>query len=903
MAGIEAARFGRDLRQLFDGRGVVGLTEAQLVDRIARRDESAEAAFEAILRRHGPAVLACCRRVLGDTSAAEDAFQATFLVLHRRAGSIRVAESLAPWLLHVARMAALKVRRGELRRLARERRVARPELTAAEEPSSDLRLLVHDEVDRLPAKYRDPVRLCYFEGRTHDDAAASLGWPVGTVRGRLSRARDMLRMRLMRRGIGVTPVALVAAMSAIADARAAVPQGLHEATLAAAFRGAAVKVGVASLTAAVVRGLVVSTTIKGSAVVLAVVSMISAGAGFAALAGRNRTPKSEMKPPRTTAPPGAAGVSRTDLLSGEWRTSLGLVTFTRQRDVWIANFADRELPALQGLLNGKELTLKYDEDAKRASSNIKLDDSGRSFAGPFSFSEGQRNIVNTKWQGWRPDPEARKSEPGQFSGLWLTTQGLMEIEQTGNKIRGQYARYGPVKIEGTIAGRELDFRYTWLRNGEGWFDLSKDGKTLEGAAVDDGANSWYERNGRRATEFVRHAPLKAGQIVDGSTKNLLTYSVRAPEGYKVGDAKRWPTIVILHGSNMSGKAYVNSIAQAWPDIAKDYLILGLNGEVPSNLGDDPRFNYTYVNYMGRSTYKGYPGTDRESPALVSEAFDELRKVYPVERYFVGGHAQGGYLTYVMLMHFPEKIAGAFPISCQVMIQCEPDVFDNEALRAAQRSVPLAIVHGKNDPNIEFAGGGQYAANLYGEYGWPCFRLFASETAGQKFMLLPVREAIRWLEIMASQEPKVLIDFAEKQAKDGNYRDAIAALRKAKGLKQTPAEKQRADRLRGSIDTKANAKANEFLNKIRSNRNGSWLEGFLAFRDQFEFSDGARSVMASFEALRKTQEPDAQRLFNEANMQFRQGNQAGGYAKYQEIVEKDYASSRYRNVKEQLRARK
>ena len=97
MASIVATMFGRDLWQLFDGRSVLGLTEAQLVDRIARRDESAESAFEAILLRHGPAVLACCRRVLGDTAAAEDAFQATFLVLYRRAGSIRVAESLAPW--------------------------------------------------------------------------------------------------------------------------------------------------------------------------------------------------------------------------------------------------------------------------------------------------------------------------------------------------------------------------------------------------------------------------------------------------------------------------------------------------------------------------------------------------------------------------------------------------------------------------------------------------------------------------------------------------------------------------------------------------------------------------------------------------------------------------------------
>ncbi len=107
MASTEAA-IGRDLRRLFDGGAVAGLTDAQLLDRVARRGEAAEAAFEAILTRHGPTVLACCRRVLGDSAAAEDAFQATFLVLFRHAGSIRVEETLAPWLLHAARLAALK---------------------------------------------------------------------------------------------------------------------------------------------------------------------------------------------------------------------------------------------------------------------------------------------------------------------------------------------------------------------------------------------------------------------------------------------------------------------------------------------------------------------------------------------------------------------------------------------------------------------------------------------------------------------------------------------------------------------------------------------------------------------------------------------------------------------------
>ncbi len=128
MASTEAA-IGRDLRRLFDGGSVAGLGEAQLLDHVARRDELAESAFEAILTRHGPTVLACCRRVLGDSAAAEDAFQATFLVLFRRAGSIRVADSLAPWLLHVARLAAIKARESETRRRVRERRAARPEAT------------------------------------------------------------------------------------------------------------------------------------------------------------------------------------------------------------------------------------------------------------------------------------------------------------------------------------------------------------------------------------------------------------------------------------------------------------------------------------------------------------------------------------------------------------------------------------------------------------------------------------------------------------------------------------------------------------------------------------------------------------------------------------------------------
>jgi RNA polymerase sigma factor (sigma-70 family) len=303
------AVIGRDLRRLFDGAGIAGLTEAELLERVARRDESAEAAFESILLRHGPAVLACCRRVLGDNSLAEDALQATFIVLFRQAGSIRVGDSLAPWLLHVARMAALKLREGEIRRRAREQRVARPEAIAYETAAADLHLLVRREVDRLPEKYRGPIRLCYFEGRTHDDAALALGWPVGTVRGRLSRAREMLRTRLVRRGVAITPVTLAAALTSGGEARAELSRALVDAALAVTSRGGVARASIAALAATVARGVTKVALIKLAAGIMAVVSLLSALAGAAFMARQSAILPSSQDSPRGEIAVGARAVA------------------------------------------------------------------------------------------------------------------------------------------------------------------------------------------------------------------------------------------------------------------------------------------------------------------------------------------------------------------------------------------------------------------------------------------------------------------------------------------------------------------------------------------------------------------------------------------------------------------
>jgi RNA polymerase sigma factor (sigma-70 family) len=198
---------GNDLRGLFRDGTATGLGEGPLLDRFVSRGDAA--AFAALVARHGPMVWGVCRRALHDPNDAEDAFQATFLVLARRAGKIRRRDRLGGWLHGVACKVAARAR-CERRRDATRRAEpgAEPAVPAADDPAEarERAALLHEEIDRLPDKYREPVVLCHLEGCTHDEAAARLGWPVGTVRGRLARGRDRLRDRLARRGLGVPAV-------------------------------------------------------------------------------------------------------------------------------------------------------------------------------------------------------------------------------------------------------------------------------------------------------------------------------------------------------------------------------------------------------------------------------------------------------------------------------------------------------------------------------------------------------------------------------------------------------------------------------------------------------------------------------------------------------------------------
>jgi RNA polymerase sigma factor (sigma-70 family) len=264
------------------GHGGVPADDELLERFVRRRDEEA---FAALVQRHGPMVQGVCRRLLKDAHDAEDACQAAFLVLARRAGSIRKRESVGSWLYGVAYRAAANLRRQVARRRGREV----PAVDLAQPPAEvgwrEVRAVLDEELQRLPERFRAPLLLCCLEGRTRDEAAQELGWSVGTLRGRLERGRELLRARLKRRGVGLSS-ALLALLLTGRAATAAVPAALVVSIVRAAVPRAAGQApaagAVSAQAAAVAEGVVramLMTRLKLVTGVLLVLGVVGLGAG------------------------------------------------------------------------------------------------------------------------------------------------------------------------------------------------------------------------------------------------------------------------------------------------------------------------------------------------------------------------------------------------------------------------------------------------------------------------------------------------------------------------------------------------------------------------------------------------------------------------------------------------
>jgi len=270
------------------------MTDPQLVEQfVAGDDESAALAFEAIVERHGPMVLRVCRLVLHDAHAAEDAFQATFLVLARKARTLGSRELLGNWLYGVAARTARKAKAIAARRRARDETAAYLQPAAVVEPPrdgsrEDLEQVLHEEIDRLPLPYRSAVVVCYLEGMSQSQAARQLRLAESTIRGRLARARRMLGQRLTRRGIALSAGLLALNGTATASAEhfpGATAQATARAALLFVKRGKAMP-GVVSATAQSIANGVLRTMwfspLKSVAAILMAIGLLTGGAALLA---------------------------------------------------------------------------------------------------------------------------------------------------------------------------------------------------------------------------------------------------------------------------------------------------------------------------------------------------------------------------------------------------------------------------------------------------------------------------------------------------------------------------------------------------------------------------------------------------------------------------------------------
>ena len=332
----------RHLRTLFELGAVGILTDGQLLERFATRGgDPGELAFAVLVERHGPMVLRVARSALLDEHSAHDAFQATFLILARKARALWVRDSLGPWLHAVAFRVASRARKAEARRHRLERIAARPEAFSVAGPDrDDLPRAIHEEIERLPEPYRGAVVTCHLEGRSQIEAARSLGWPLGTLQSRLARGRQRLRDRLKRRGFAPT-------LSALAGKLAPPPDALIASTAraSATLQGGGALAGMIAPTVlamidATSKGMLMTKLKIGAAALVILGGLVASTSGLVparavqtadelAQAPRAEAPKAEPardEPALVAGPPPAVGAPLAPVVQGDDEPALTVIS-------------------------------------------------------------------------------------------------------------------------------------------------------------------------------------------------------------------------------------------------------------------------------------------------------------------------------------------------------------------------------------------------------------------------------------------------------------------------------------------------------------------------------------------------------------------------------------------------
>jgi RNA polymerase sigma factor (sigma-70 family) len=341
MPAMSMSRVLRHLRVISQAQATRDLSDSELLERFRARRE--ETAFALLVQRHGPMVLGVCQRVLADVHAAEDAFQATFLVLVHKAASIRKQGSVASWLHSVARRIAVKARLRMARDQALGRQlVAMPDIEVRDEWTwHELRAVLDEELEQLPEKYRMPLVLCGLEGKTHEQAACELGCPKSSLSSRLVRARELLRARLTRRGIAVSTAALAALLSE--QAAAAVPALLTITTVRAAMQKAseAIPAHVMAMTEEGIKAMGAAKAKAGLVLALMAVAVSAFGYRLAVGGGQHSTEgtKAKTENRQSTGDDRPQKADRYgDPLPAEAIARIGTVRFRHGNDIHVLHF-------------------------------------------------------------------------------------------------------------------------------------------------------------------------------------------------------------------------------------------------------------------------------------------------------------------------------------------------------------------------------------------------------------------------------------------------------------------------------------------------------------------------------------------------------------------------------------
>ena len=483
---------------------------------------------------------------------------------------------------------------------------------------------------------------------------------------------------------------------------------------------------------------------------------------------------------------------------------------------------------------------------------------------------------------------AKRDKAKAFAGEWMTSYGPMKLESKGSSVAGEYGWSGEARVEGKLDKER--FVFDWSNSGargQGWFELWEDGQTLVGEFTPNGGQKDFCGAYRRE---AKRAEPKPGAITDGQTESGLNYHLRVPKGFK--KSERYTAVALFHGSNANARDYVEGFPQNWPELGDQFILVGFDGERLSSASRDGvrAFNASYVEFSGDKV--GEPWRYNQTPWLVAQALDQLKKELPIERWFVGGHSQGGFLTLAVTMFYPDRVAGAFPVAGNLLVQCEPSFFDDEKMRTAQRRVPIAIVHGEKDDLVEFSAA-TYTNESLQDGGFPLLRLFNAPKQGHAWAFLPVDEALAWLDTLASGDAETLLKFAEEAAGAERWRDACGALARTRELAKGPALEARIEALSAKIDAAAAAQAEPLAKSIAANADAQWVDPFWEFRARFAFAPAAQGVLKAYQKLRDDHQKPAQERFFKAR-----GSQDDKERKalYREIVERYYASSYYRLVK-------